>query len=109
VSRPATAGSVRRYRLPGHADARTASGRTTVGRRAADGEYHGGWQTYRLRIPLPIPASLFWSVTAYDSMSAQRSILRSWWIASGSWLPGCQLRTPRRQSEWLAPSGPCSR
>jgi hypothetical protein len=29
--------------------------------------YLDGGKTYRLRVPLPVPAKLFWSVTAYDS------------------------------------------
>jgi hypothetical protein len=35
--------------------------------RDADGEYLDGGRTYRLTVPLPVPASLFWSVTCYDS------------------------------------------
>ena len=31
------------------------------------GEYLDGGRTYRLTVPLPVPASLFWSVTCYDS------------------------------------------
>lgn len=35
--------------------------------RDADGEYLDGGRCYRLTVPLPVPASLFWSVTCYDS------------------------------------------
>jgi hypothetical protein len=35
--------------------------------RDANGEYLDGGRTYRLTVPLPVPASLFWSVTCYDS------------------------------------------
>jgi uncharacterized protein (DUF2252 family) len=35
--------------------------------RDAHGEYLDGGRTYRLTVPLPVPASLFWSVTCYDS------------------------------------------
>ena len=35
--------------------------------RDARGEYLDGACTYRLSVPLPVPASLFWSVTCYDS------------------------------------------
>jgi hypothetical protein len=33
------------------------------------GEYLDGTRTYRLTVPLPVPASLLWSVTAYDSQT----------------------------------------
>jgi hypothetical protein len=32
-----------------------------------DGAFLDGDKTYRLRVPQPVPASLFWSVTAYDA------------------------------------------
>ena len=35
--------------------------------RDAVGEYLDGGRTYRLTVPLPVPAGLFWSVTAYDA------------------------------------------
>jgi hypothetical protein len=35
--------------------------------RDARGEYLDGAKTYRLTVPLPVPAGLFWSVTAYDA------------------------------------------
>lgn len=35
--------------------------------RDGSGEYLDGAVTYRLTVPLPVPASLFWSVTCYDS------------------------------------------
>ena len=35
--------------------------------RDAAGEYLDGGRTYRLTVPLPVPAALFWSVTCYDS------------------------------------------
>lgn len=38
-----------------------------LGLRTAMGEYLYGSKSYRLRIPLPVPASLFWSVTVYDA------------------------------------------
>ncbi|MBO9519786.1 MAG: DUF1254 domain-containing protein [Porphyrobacter sp.] len=37
-----------------------------LGLRDQDGVYVDGSKTYRLRIPLPVPAHLFWSVTLYD-------------------------------------------
>lgn len=33
----------------------------------AAGNYLDGGRTYRLTVPLPVPAGLFWSVTAYDA------------------------------------------
>jgi hypothetical protein len=33
----------------------------------ADGNYFDGSKTYKLTVPLPVPAKLFWSVTAYDA------------------------------------------
>lgn len=36
----------------------------------AKGQYLSGDKTYRLRLPKGIPAALFWSVTAYDSLTA---------------------------------------
>ncbi|MFJ9430951.1 DUF1254 domain-containing protein [Streptomyces sp. NPDC101490] len=38
-----------------------------LGLRDADGTYLDGGHTYRLRVPLPVPDSLFWSVTVYDA------------------------------------------
>ncbi len=38
-----------------------------LGLRDASGTYLEGGKTYRLRVPLPVPARLFWSVTAYDA------------------------------------------
>ncbi|MEU1226198.1 DUF1254 domain-containing protein [Streptomyces sp. NPDC005828] len=38
-----------------------------LGLRDADGAYLDGGRTYRLRVPLPVPQTLFWSVTAYDA------------------------------------------
>lgn len=37
--------------------------------RDAEGDYLDGGRTYRLTVPLPVPASLFWSVTCYDSQT----------------------------------------
>jgi hypothetical protein len=33
------------------------------------GGYLDGSRTYRLSVPLPVPASLFWSVTCYDAQT----------------------------------------
>ena len=38
-----------------------------LGLRDAGGAYLDGEASYRLRVPLPVPATLFWSVTAYDA------------------------------------------
>ncbi|MEY9874573.1 hypothetical protein ABH931_004073 [Streptacidiphilus sp. MAP12-33] len=38
-----------------------------LGHRDASGGYLDGGRGYRLRVPLPVPYSLFWSVTAYDA------------------------------------------
>jgi hypothetical protein len=46
-----------------------------LGTRDKSGKYLDGAKTYRLRVPLPVPARLFWSVTAYDA--ATRSELRT--------------------------------
>ncbi|MER7717652.1 DUF1254 domain-containing protein [Streptomyces flaveolus] len=40
-----------------------------LGLRDATGAYLDGGRTYRLRVPLPVPYSLFWSVTAYDAQT----------------------------------------
>ncbi|MBV1689221.1 DUF1254 domain-containing protein [Novosphingobium sp. G106] len=37
-----------------------------LGLRDKDGAYVDGSKTYRLRVPLPVPAHLFWSITLYD-------------------------------------------
>ncbi len=37
-----------------------------LGHRDANGEYLDGAKTYKLSIPQPVPAKLFWSVTVYD-------------------------------------------
>jgi len=36
----------------------------------ADGDFLSGSQAYKLHLPKGIPAALFWSVTAYDSVTA---------------------------------------
>jgi len=38
-----------------------------LGLRDAEGEYLDGGSSYRLRVPQPVPACLFWSVTVYDA------------------------------------------
>jgi hypothetical protein len=38
-----------------------------LGLRDSSGEYLDGGKTYTLRVPLPVPAGLFWSVTVYDA------------------------------------------
>ena len=38
-----------------------------LGLRDKDGNYVEGGKTYKLTIPQPVPASLFWSVTVYDA------------------------------------------
>ncbi len=43
--------------------------------RDASGAYLDGGKNYRLKVPGPVPASLFWSVTVYDSET--RSIIDS--------------------------------
>jgi hypothetical protein len=37
-----------------------------LGTRDATGAYLDGSKTYKLTVPLPVPAKLFWSVTVYD-------------------------------------------
>lgn len=37
--------------------------------RDATGEYLDGGRSYRLRVPLPVPAGLFWSLTVYDAQT----------------------------------------
>lgn len=46
-----------------------------LGHRDASGAYLDGGQTYRLTVPLPVPAGLFWSVTVYDA--ATRSEIKT--------------------------------
>jgi hypothetical protein len=38
-----------------------------LGLRDNSGEYLDGGRTYKLTVPLPVPAKLFWSVTVYDA------------------------------------------
>ncbi|WHO39399.1 DUF1254 domain-containing protein [Sphingobium sp. AP49] len=38
-----------------------------LGLRDASGAYLEGSKSYRLKVPLPVPARLFWSVTVYDT------------------------------------------
>ncbi|WP_254511040.1 DUF1254 domain-containing protein [Anatilimnocola floriformis] len=40
-----------------------------LGHRDKEGEYLDGGSTYRLKVPQPVPAGLFWSVTAYDAQT----------------------------------------
>ena len=37
--------------------------------RDQDGQYLDGGRSYRLTVPLPVPAGLFWSVTCYDAQT----------------------------------------
>lgn len=39
------------------------------GYRSSTGEYLDGGKTYKLSVPQPVPAKLFWSVTAYDAQT----------------------------------------
>ncbi len=45
----------------------TAGSLYWLGLRDAEGAYLQGGETYRLRLPLPVPARLFWSITVYDA------------------------------------------
>lgn len=40
-----------------------------LGLRDSNGDYVDGSRTYRLRVPLPVPARLFWSITLYDAVT----------------------------------------
>lgn len=40
-----------------------------LGSRDASGAYLDGGATYTLQVPLPVPARLFWSITAYDAQT----------------------------------------
>jgi hypothetical protein len=40
-----------------------------LGVRDGNGDYLDGAKTYRLRVPQPVPAKLFWSVTVYDTQT----------------------------------------
>jgi hypothetical protein len=40
-----------------------------LGHHDASGEYLDGGAHYKLNVPAPVPASLFWSVTAYDAQT----------------------------------------
>jgi hypothetical protein len=46
-----------------------------LGLRDTAGRYLDGGQSYRLTVPLPVPAKLFWSVTVYDALT--RSQIRT--------------------------------
>lgn len=46
-----------------------------LGLRDASGAYVDGGKTYKLNVPLPVPAGLFWSVTLYDA--ATRSEIKT--------------------------------
>jgi hypothetical protein len=45
----------------------TPYGPVLLGLRDASGAYLDGARSYRLTVPLPVPANLFWSVTVYDA------------------------------------------
>lgn len=42
--------------------------------RDASGAYLDGGRDYKLTVPLPVPASLFWSVTCYDAQTCSEVI-----------------------------------
>jgi len=44
-----------------------------LGARDKTGAYLDGSKTYKLTVPLPVPAKLFWSVTVYDPGDALRN------------------------------------
>lgn len=52
-----------RDRIPGDVPPRCPGG---LALRDAGGAYVNGGEAYRLRVPLPVPARLFWSITLYD-------------------------------------------
>ena len=70
-----------------------------LGLRDADGNYLDGERSYRLTVPQPVPASLFWSVTVYDaetrsqiSTDQNSAALRSMFeLADGASAPSVDL------------------
>lgn len=44
-----------------------------LGVRDSTGAYLDGGDAYRLTVPLPVPAKLFWSITVYDNQTRIRT------------------------------------
>ena len=42
-----------------------------LGTRDATGAFLDGGKTYKLTVPMPVPARLFWSVTIYDPLNRE--------------------------------------
>ncbi len=68
ISKPAPSGSIRHRsnRLPCSAAPPRAGSLYWLGTRDASGAFLDGGKTYKLTVPQPVPAKLFWSLTIYD-------------------------------------------
>jgi hypothetical protein len=84
-----------------------------LGTRDKTGAYLDGGQTYKLKVPLPVPAKLFWSVTVYDpetrseiQTKQKKAALRSLYELKGAAGVSVDLyfgpRAPRgREDRWI--------
>lgn len=45
-----------------------------LGLKDAEGKYVDGGKTYKLTIPTPVPAKLFWSITIYDALTRSQVV-----------------------------------
>jgi hypothetical protein len=52
-----------------------------LGLRDATGAYLDGGKSYRLTVPLPVPAKLFWSITVYDNETRSEIQTEQAWAA----------------------------
>ena len=77
-----------------------------LGLRDKDGEYLEGGNTYRLRIPQPVPQQLFWSITVYDSETRSMIQTRQDRAALRSLVELKDVPTDKPTELWFGPEAP---
>ena len=74
--------------------------------RDGDGRYLDVGKTYKVTLPVPIPAKQFWSFTVYDNQT--RSMLETDQKLAGidSNQPGIKINADRSVTIWFGPKAP---
>lgn len=75
------------------------------GRGPANGRYLEGGKTYKVTIPAPVPAALFWSLSIYDN---HRSFLETDQKLAGidSTFPAMKKNADGSARVWFSPNAP---
>ncbi|MFJ9516953.1 DUF1254 domain-containing protein [Kitasatospora sp. NPDC101801] len=77
-----------------------------LGHRDADGAYLDGGRTYRLRVPLPVPYSLFWSITLYDAQTRSEVVTEQGRAALRSLFEKLEPEGADHVDLWFGPDEP---